>query len=173
MKRTRTLFLLLALGGLSACTTVVVPPDAPPYRRAPPPQAGLSNLYIYRTGAFPKARAPSVRVDGKRMFDLPEGGYIMLTLPAGPHRVEIAWALDVRLRNRRVLVNLGDQGASYLKITGEFDFRPGSAEEELLVGMTADVLSHHQMYSWLVEMQQEDAERDLRDCCRNLAPAGY
>lgn len=168
MKRTRTLLMLLVLGSLSACASV--PFDAPAYSRAPAAQAGQSNLYIYRTGAFPKARTPSVIVDGKRIFDLPEDAYTMLTLPSGQHKVEMTWALDVRLPNRRVLVILGDQGAQYLKITGDFDFQPGSFEEEVLVDMTAGVLSHHQMHSWLVEMPQDAAEREMRDCCRYLAP---
>ena len=168
MKRTRTLLMLLVLGGVNACTAV--PYDAPAYSRAPAPEPGQATLYIYRTGAFPKARAPRVNVDGRRVFDPPEGAYTMLTLPSGPHQVEMSWSFGVRLPTRTVLVTLGDRGAQYLKITGDFDYQPGSADDDILVDLTAGIMSQPKMYSWIVEVPRDAAEDEMRDCCRYLPP---
>ncbi len=160
--------MLFVLAGLSGCASV--PFDAPDYSRAPAPQAGQANLYIYRTGAFPAGRTPRVTVDGKHVFDPPEGSYTVLTLPPGRHEAEMTWAFDISQPRRKTAVVLGEQSVHYLKITGDFDYRPSSQSQELWLDMTGDMLGFPHTYSWVVEMPLDAAETEMRDCCRYVAP---
>ncbi len=169
MKRTGTLLMLLVSAGMSACASVM-PANAPDYARAEAPPAGQAHLYIYRNGAFPAKRTPRITVDGKRVFDPPEGAYTMLTLPPGQHVAEMTWTFDLKQPKRATPVTLGDRGVHYLKITGDFDYEPPSFQQEVVMSMTAGVFSFPHTFSWLVEMPQDAAEREMRDCCRYVAP---
>jgi hypothetical protein len=71
---------------LSACVTI--PCDASAYSRAPPAQGGKAHLYFFRQGAFPTKRVPAVLVDGKLIFEPPEGAYTVVALSAGTHVVK-------------------------------------------------------------------------------------
>jgi hypothetical protein len=149
---TRRGLALIGLLGLSACASV--PSDAPGYSRLADPDGGYSHLYFYRLGAYPKLRTPSVLVDSKLIFDPPEGAYTVITLPAGVHAIKIDWAADTGWPDLEFSVTLNDRGFHYLKITG-----------------SSEVIGNKlRMGSRVVRMSQDEAEREIRECCRYIAP---
>ena len=152
VKTTSLVLALVVLLGLSACASV--PSDAPAYRRLSDPDGGNSHLYFYRLGAYPKLRTPSVLVDSKLVFDPPEGAYTVVTLPAGMHTVKIDWSADTGWPDLEFQVTLQDRISHYLKITGSSE----------MIGTSIRAGSR------VVRMPQNEAEKEIRECCRYIPP---
>jgi hypothetical protein len=148
--RTILLSMLLLLG---ACASV--PANAPAYSRAPEPAEGLSNVYIYRIGAYPTLRAPMISIDGRNVISPAERAYTVVALAPGPHEVQVNWAWDTGWPDLKfpILVEAGKP--LYLKVSGSFDniggntYRAGSSTQEL---------------------PQVVAEPEMTACCRYVRP---
>lgn len=144
------LSMLLLLG---ACATV--PANAPSYARAPDAPAGLSNVYIYRIGAYPTLRAPKVTIDGRFIISPAEKAYTAVALPPGPHVVEVNWAWDTGWPDLKFTIDVEAGQPLYIKISGSFENRGLS----YLAGSSA------------FRVAQEAAEPEMRACCRYVAPS--
>ena len=136
---------------LVACATV--PRHAPRYSRAANPPAGSSNVYVYRIGAYPILRTPTISIDGKAVFDPAEGSYTVVSLPAGQHRVKVDWAWDTGWPDLAFPIDV-DAEPLYIKISGSYTnlgtrFKAGSS-------------------AWRIEPAA--AEVELAQCCRYVAP---
>lgn len=148
--RTILLSMLLLLG---ACATV--PANAPTYERAPEPPAGLSNVYIYRIGAYPTLRAPTVSIDGRAVISPAEKSYTVVALAPGVHDVQVNWAWDTGWPDLDFKIEVEADKPLYLKISGSFDnmgggsFRAGSST---------------------YQVPQDLAEREVVACCRYVRP---
>lgn len=148
--RTILLSMLLLLG---ACATV--PANAPTYARAPEPAAGLSNVYIYRIGAYPTLRAPTVKIDGRAVISPAEKSYTVAQLAPGVHVVDVNWAWDTGWPDLNFKIDVEADKPLYIKISGSFDnvgggtYRAGSS-------------------AYLVE--QAAAEPEITACCKYVRP---
>jgi hypothetical protein len=141
-----------AFAVLSACA--VVPKNAPPYSRAPDPPPGTANVYIYRIGAYPTARAPTVAIDNKPIFDPPERSYTVIVLPEGRHEFKVDWAWDTGWPDLTFPVAVESQTSLYIKISGSFTQS----------GLT------YEAGSYARRVDQTAAELEMTKCCRYLTP---
>ncbi len=142
---------------LSACASV--PAGAPTYARAPDPPAGLSNVYIYRIGAYPTLRAPMVRLDGRAVISPAEGSYTVVQLPPGSHQVMVDWAWDTGWPDVSSAIEVEEGAALYLKISGDFE----------IVSRTYNGFNY-EATSIMMPIEQEVAEREMAACCRYVRP---
>ncbi|HEY0157392.1 MAG TPA: hypothetical protein VGF28_08920 [Thermoanaerobaculia bacterium] len=149
MKRLSFVFVTLAL---AACATV--PANAPTYRRAPAAPPGKANLYIYRIGAYPTLREPTISVDGKVIFTPPEGAYTVVALEEGQHELKVDWAWDTRWPDLKLPLEIQSRDL-YMKISGSF---------------TRSGLNDYEAGSYAFAVEQAVAEREIAACCRFLAP---
>lgn len=148
----RWILLAMALA-LSACATV--PANAPTYSRAPEPQAGTTNVYIYRIGAYPTLRAPKVSIDGRFVISPAEKAYTAVALAPGPHVVEVNWAWDTGWPDLKFTIDVEAGKPLYIKISGSFQNHGSS----FTAGSSA------------YDVPQETAEPEMRACCRYVKPA--
>lgn len=144
------LSILLLLG---ACATV--PANAPAYSRAPEPAAGLSNVYIYRIGAYPTLRAPMVRIDGRAVISPAERAYTVVAMTPGPHEVNVNWAWDTGWPDVTFTVDVEAGRPTYLKVSGSFDHMSGNT---------------YRAGSSLQPVPQAVAEPEMSACCRYVRP---
>jgi hypothetical protein len=187
MSREKVFLGILGTAGLlslAACASV--PLDAPPYTRAPAPPPGSSHLYVYRpASSYPSARSPSIVVGDKVFGSLPVGGYTLITLPPGTHRVKIDWPRDLPWPDLELDVTLPDQGSAYLKTSGAVvrarpdgkGCPPGvdcAAQGVTTWGYCGGPLAPPGMVCFGrgtsqtqgLRVPQEEAERELRRCCK-------
>lgn len=144
--RMLVLSMLLLLG---ACASV--PANAPAYRRAPEPAAGLTNVYIYRIGAYPTLRAPMVSIGQRRIISPAERAYTVVALPPGPHEVNVNWAWDTGWPDVTFTVEVEADKPLYLKVSGSFDQISGTT---YLAGSSVQPVA------------QSVAEPEMTACCR-------
>jgi hypothetical protein len=136
----------------SACSTV--PASAPDYKREAPGSNGLVNLYVYRIGAFPSKRSPSIYIDERELFDPPEGSYTVVRLKPGKHAVATRWSWDTGAPNLSFVIDVPPSDSYYLKLSG--DFKGSGLVPGMIVTNT----------SFARQVDQEIAEQELRNCCR-------
>ena len=149
MKRLSFVFLAVVL---VACATV--PAGSPTYRRAPAAPPGKANLYIYRIGAYPTLRKPTISIDGKVIFTPPEGAYTIVTLEEGQHEFKVDWAWDTRWPDLKLPLEIESQDL-YIKISGSF---------------TRSGFNEYEAGTYANRVDQTVAEREMAACCRYLAP---
>lgn len=154
MKRVAVFFGAL----LSGCASV--PSGAPPYARAPEPPSGNTNVYIYRLGAYPTLRTPSIVVDGKKVFDPPEKAYTVITLEPGAHKFVVNWSWDTGWPDLEFPFEVRSGTPLYIKISGSFDYKGSDYRGRIY---EAGSLAH------AVSMSQAEAE--LTVCCRYIPPS--
>lgn len=147
--RTVLLSMLLLLG---ACATV--PANAPAYSRAPDPAAGLSNVYIYRIGAYPTMRAPMISIDGRRVISPAERAYTVVALAPGLHQVEVNWAWDTGWPDLNFPIEVEADTPLYLKVSGSIEPTGGG----FLAGSSTE------------KVPQAVAEPEMIACCRYVRP---
>jgi hypothetical protein len=134
---------------LSGCASV--PRNAPRFTEAPAAPAGYQNVYIYRIGAYPTKRTPTVMVDGKPVFDPPEAAYTVIHLSPGQHWLTTKWSWDTGAPPLAAPLIVKD-APLFIRLSGDFasagySFRFGSD----LRGLPAAA-----------------AEAELRMCCRYM-----
>lgn len=149
-------FLILVLSG-SGCASI--PRDAPGYTPAPEASHGNGVLYIYRQGAYPVMRTPTVLVDGKEIFDPPEKAYTWIYLPEGNHRVTIDWSWDTGWPDLSFELPIESGKSHFLKLSGSFEYLGGSWETKWEAGSIA------------ADIPPAEAERELRSCCKYIEAA--
>ena|SRR3569623_364460 len=151
MKIVAALVVMLALTGC-----VSVPATAPTYTRAADPQGGQANLYIYRIGAYPTLRTPTIRVDGKMVFKPAERAYTVIPLSQGQHTVKVDWPWDTGWPDLEFPITMADQPL-YVRISGSYTPSPS------LWGVDT-------MGSYAHKVDQPAAEAEITACCRYVAP---
>ena len=149
--RLRSLPVSLALL-LNACAGV--PSSAPPYSRAPNPPTTSANVYIYRIGAYPTLRTPAIAIDGKKIFDPPEKSYTVVAIEQGEREFVVDWAWDTEWPDLKFPLHVVAGDALYVKISGSFESTGGGIE----MGSVARLVP------------QAQAEAEMRECCRYIAP---
>jgi hypothetical protein len=138
-----------------ACATV--PANAPKYSRATNSQAGYTNVYVYRIGAYPTLRTPTIAIDEKTVFDPPEGSYTVMALPAGRHRFKVDWAWDTGWPDLVFPIVVRSEPL-YIKISGSFSYAGNSTYEA---------------GSYARSVEPAAAETELEACCRYLPPKEF
>jgi hypothetical protein len=90
---------LLLPFAIAACAA-----SGPLYVEAPLPANGDAIVYVYRMPTIASAaRDAHFHIDGRHVFDLSNGGYAYIALPAGKHELmqdwswEIAWGKAIKL----------------------------------------------------------------------------
>ena len=141
----KQVLLALALGMLGACATI--PSDAPPFRPAADAPAGMANLYVYRSGAYPYLRGITLTIDGREYATFAEGAYVVVPVGMGSHEMRVSWPLDVLIPPLRIPIEIPDEGPYYLKIT---------SHPEGLGAVVVEVLP----------LPRTVAEQEMRRCCR-------
>lgn len=144
------MFALIALSGCGA-----MPASAPAFVDAPDPGPGLSNVYIYRLGAYPSLRTPALLVDGRRVFRPREQAYTVVALAPGTHQVTLDWAADTGWPDLQFPIEVPAGEPLFLKISG--DFTPASG-------------GYYVAESNARRVDAALARAELRDCCRYQAP---
>ena len=156
MRRPTTVLVTL-MASAAACATI--PADAPAYHRAPAPDAGMANVYVYRSqleAECQKIGAPALFVDGKPIYNVVEGAYTVVPLPEGTHKLKLYWGVGA-CPDLEFYFSVEAGQSRYVRFVGTWrqgstwDNRPawvGTAKAEEL---TADV-----------------AEPELARCCRFL-----
>jgi hypothetical protein len=147
-------FLALAAASLSSCASV--PASAPAFTRAPAAPAGFQNVYIYRIGAYPTKRTPTIAVDGHPVFDPPETAYTVIHLAPGTHWVTTKWNWDAGAPPLSVPLEVTDKSV-YYRLSGDF----ASAGFSWRIGTN------------LRGIPQDQAEAEMRKCCRYVAAPGW
>jgi hypothetical protein len=138
---------------LTACASVSS--RAPAYARAPNPPASSANVYVYRIGAYPTLRTPTIKIDGARIFDPPEKAYTVVTLEEGEHQFIVNWAWDTGWPDLEFPLQVRAGTPMYVKISGSFD---ASSSDANVMGSLAQLVP------------EAAAEAELRACCRYMAP---
>ena len=138
---------------LTACAGVSS--RAPAYARAPSPPASSANIYIYRIGAYPTLRTPTIKIDGARIFDPPEKAYTVVTLEEGEHKFVVNWAWDTGWPDLEFPLQVRAGTPMFVKISGSFDTNQSDAN---VMGSLAELVP------------EAAAEAELRVCCRYIAP---
>jgi hypothetical protein len=143
---------------LSACATI--PKGAAPYARAADAPAGFQNVYIYRVGAFPTKRTPTVMIDDVAVFDPPETAYTVVRLKEGKHQFSTHWSWDTGAPALSAPFTVGHQ-TMYLKLSGDFSSKMGWP------------LITYTFGSGVRQLQATSAEAELSRCCRYMAPSAF
>jgi hypothetical protein len=133
-----------------ACATL--PANAPKYSRAADPPAGYVNLYVYRIGAYPTLRTPTISIDDKTLFDPVEHSYTVVPLPVGLHRFKVDWAWDTGWPDLVFSIVLSSRPL-YIKISGSAVY-DGSGTWEA--------------WSYAHDVPPAVAETELVQCCRYI-----
>jgi len=150
-------FLISCLAiALAGCATI--PSGAPPYSPAPEPTDGRVNVYIYRIGARPSMRAPTISIVEREALDIPEHGYTVIPLTPGLHSFGSRWAPDTGAPALSFEFNVPDGRPLFLKLSGDFVVR-----ESIWSGTI-----HYTTTSLVRAQDPELAEEELRNCCRYL-----
>lgn len=136
----------------AACATV--PAQAPAFKRAADTPPGKANVYIYRIGAYPTLRKPTITVDGTTVFAPPERSYTVIALDRGQHELKVDWAWDTRWPDLAVPLTVESEDL-YIKITGSFDRAEGTT---------------YRAGSYALKVDRAVAEAEMAKCCRYLAP---
>jgi len=139
---------------LSACASI--PDSAPRYERLPPAPDNLVNVYLYRVGANPTKRTPTIYIDEREVFDPPERAYTVLNLSPGKHSVATRWLWDTGAPNLSFPIDIPVGESYYLKLSGDFKTSGGYWK-------TTSVVFH---------VDEKIAEQELKNCCRYL-PSKY
>lgn len=147
--------LLASLLALLVTACASVPANAPAYTRAPTPPAGLSNVYLYRIGAYPTLRAPMVRVNDITVISPAERAYTVIQVPPGQHDLVIDWAWDTGWPDITTPFTVEPGVPLYLKISGDFERMGGG-----------DYLAT----SLVMAVPMAEAEREMLLCCRYVRP---
>lgn len=130
--------LLSCLVILSSCTQL--PPHAPQYQRLESSSSDKTNVYIFRSNAYPELRTPNVFIDGQSIFEPPEHAYTVVALTEGTHHVLVKWPWDIAVQ-RKFPILVQKNTPLYIKLTGVF-----------LVKL----------------MSQQEAEVEIKMCCRYI-----
>jgi hypothetical protein len=138
---------ILMLGGCAS-----VPDSAPSYARAPTPNADLSNVYIYRIGASPTKRTPTIYIDEREVFDPPERSYTVVALAPGKHSIGTKWAVDTGAPNLSFVIDVVRGESYYMKLSGDFKRSGG----------------YWNTTSRANKIDESVAERELLNCCRYI-----
>jgi hypothetical protein len=155
MKSSRSSVAADLIATVTACATV--PSNAPRYSRAADPPAGHVNVYVYRIGAYPTLRTPAVVIDGKTLFDPPEGSYTVPPLASGGHTFTVDWAWDTGWPDLHSPVILENEPL-YIKISGSFEAVPSKGPYM------------HELGSYATRIDMAVAEKEMAECCRYIAP---
>ena len=134
-----------------ACASV--PANAPKYARAASPRAGYANVYVYRIGAYPILRTPTISIDDKTVFDPAEGSYTVVSVPVGRHQFKVDWAWDTGWPDLVFPIVVSSEPL-YIKISGSFT--PTGLQFE------AGSYAHG--------VEPAAAEAELVQCCRYVSP---
>jgi len=145
---------LVAMGCLSGCASV--PNSAPRFAAAAAAPTGYQNVYIYRIGAYPTKRTPTIAIDGKPVFDPPETAYTVVHLTPGQHWISTKWSWDAGTPPLSVPFEIAN-GPVYIRLSGDFDFRGLSYRVGTNIGM----------------VPQAPTEAELSRCCRYVAAQGW
>lgn len=138
---------------MNSCVTI--PKDAPPYTRVDNPPTGYTHVYFYRPPR-PLLFVPSVLVDDKLIFEPPSGSYTLITLPAGSHTVNIKWDWADN-PDLEFPIDLIAGDSIYIKILTTHEQHGFT----LIYGSVAQ------------PVPQDEAEKDLIQCCRYIAPKNF
>lgn len=137
---------------LAGCATV--PSTAPTYSRAKEPTSGESNVYVYRLGAYPILRTPTISIDGTAIIKPPERSYTYVPISEGRHEVGVNWAWDTGWPDLKFPITVVSGSPIYIKLSGSFEPQ-GTIH---LLGSLAQIVD------------QSEAERELTSCCRYITP---
>jgi hypothetical protein len=139
---------------LSGCASV--PSSAPHFSVAPPAPAGYQDVYIYRFGAYPSKRTPTIAVDGKPVFDPPETAYTVIHLRPGDHWITTKWSWDTGTPPLSWSFPVKDTSV-YIRLSGD--------------ASTAGFAYH--VGTEIRGIPAEQAQWELRKCCRYVAVHGW
>lgn len=134
------------------CTSL--PRNAPPYSPATLAKDDSGILYIYRLGAYPILRAPTILVNQEKIIKPPEKAYTWVYLSPGTHKMTIDWAWDTGWPDLELEVPIESGKEHFVKITGSFE----------ALGLT------HHMGTEALFIEKTVAEQELRDCCKYMQP---
>ena len=140
--------LTAALISLTGCASL--PSDAPSYSSAPIAPDGYATVYIYRVGAKPNQRKPSVLIGSQKVFEPPELAYTWVYARAVEQPFRIEWAWDTGWPPLAFTMALTTGQSYYLKISGSFENK-GTVWR---LGSNA---------RWV---PRGEAERELTECCK-------
>lgn len=149
----RFILIMASVFVLAACATI--PNGAPSYSRAPSAPPHHQDVYIYRLGAYPTLRTPTIAIDGTPIFDPPERAYTVLPLTDGPHQLTVKWSWDTGWPNLKFPFIVTTDKPLYMKISGSFES----------VG-----IGRFKAGSLVQVIPQPQAEFELKSCCRYIAP---
>jgi hypothetical protein len=132
---------------LAGCA--LIPVDGPGYTAAPPSEHGDAIIYLYRQTAIPLCCTPTVYMDDLEIFSPPKNSYTSIYVREGQHKLVIDWAWRIA---SDLHCNLSVKpGESYfIRIEVSFSYPSDRAEVTIV--------------------QETEAERELQQCCRYLAP---
>lgn len=83
---------------------------------------GQGVIYVYRTDTSPfGSDAPTVSIDGKRIGNLKEVGYLSAAVPPGEHVIEVRVPLVQWFGGRKATVNVRPGTKHYFLVQAKFD----------------------------------------------------
>jgi hypothetical protein len=153
----RRTFILAPLGLLTALAVspvqaqVSTPGDTP---------VGSENVFVFRAYAEPTLWATTLKVDGRNIASLKQGGFTALQVEPGSHKFKLAWSL------------LSGQSNADIQI----DIEPGKIYYFAVAGAAGlDHVEGNIIYmrdgSGLVPVEPEKGAPAIQACCTFTAPA--
>jgi hypothetical protein len=140
------------------CAGCVSAPTGQQFAGAPAAPEGYATVYLYRLGAIPKLRRPTVFLDDVTVYEPREGEVTWVYVRTGAHTIRVHWARSVGLPDSLLKHDFVAGKSYYSKISGSMAIHPLITGG--FVGSTDSVI------------QLTDAATDnLTICCNYIAPA--
>lgn len=111
---------LFLIATLFLCGCSTIPSSAARYERAAVAPTGFVNVYIYRVGAKPSRRTPTIAIDDIDVFDPPELAYTFVRLRPGRHSVSVKWPWDSGAPDLSFSIDVDPDTPYFMKISGDF-----------------------------------------------------
>ena len=152
MRTPLVLSISLVCAGCASAPTTQRPAAAP---TAP---EGYATVYLYRLGAIPKLRRPTVSLDDTTICEPRERELTWVYVPAGAHTIRVHWAPSVGLPDSLLAHDFAAGKSYYAKISGSLAIQP-----LISGGFVASTDS-------VVQVTTTPAD-DLALCCAYIPPA--
>ncbi|TCK17805.1 uncharacterized protein DUF2846 [Thiogranum longum] len=88
------LIILISLALLASCAAT-----GPAFTEKPAHRSDMVKVYIFRTHSRAEARSASIEIDGDKIGNLRERGYLESEIAPGKHAIESKWWFDAGVSN--------------------------------------------------------------------------
>jgi len=111
----KRIFLFMLLVTLSGCMKTLH--KGPAFIGSAPPDDDQALVYLFRIGSTPLWLSAPIYIDGNKIVDMPNRGYMPLYLKPGKHTVSIKWDLFAAQKDVEKTFTFGAGKTHYVALT--------------------------------------------------------